>query len=164
MNDINFLIILATAIIPLLIGSIWYNPKVLGNAWMLSAGLTEEKLKDANMLKIFGFTLLFSVFIAFSLMPIVIHQAAVMSAFGGFDVLGSDLESLYNEVMTAVGEDFRTFGHGALHGGMTGFLLAMPILGINALFERKGFKYIAIHTGYWMITLALMGGIICQFA
>lgn len=164
MNDINFILILATAVIPLMIGFVWYNPKVFGNAWMASAGLTEEKLKDANMTKIFGLTLLFSVFIAFSLMPVVIHQAAVMSVFGGFKVMGSDLEPLYNEVIANVGGDFRTFGHGALHGAMTGFLFAMPILGINGLFERKGFKYIAIHTGYWMITLALMGGVICQFA
>jgi len=32
------------------------------------------------------------------------------------------------------------------------------------MFERRGFKYIAIHGGYWMLTLGLMGGIICQFA
>ncbi|HRN41812.1 MAG TPA: DUF1761 family protein [Vicingus sp.] len=32
------------------------------------------------------------------------------------------------------------------------------------MFERKGFKYIAINSGYWIITLGLMGGVICQFA
>jgi hypothetical protein len=39
----------------------------------------------------------------------------------------------------------------------------LPILATNALFERKGFKYIAINAAYWIITLAVMGGIICQF-
>jgi hypothetical protein len=38
------------------------------------------------------------------------------------------------------------------------------LIGINAVFERKGFKYIAIHTAYWMLTMAIMGGIICAFA
>ncbi|MEM1124806.1 MAG: DUF1761 domain-containing protein, partial [Bacteroidota bacterium] len=32
---------------------------------------------------------------------------------------------------------------------------------MNALFERRGWKYIWIHTGYWFITLALIGGLLC---
>jgi hypothetical protein len=32
------------------------------------------------------------------------------------------------------------------------------------LFERKGFRYIAINGGYWIISMALMGGIICAFS
>jgi hypothetical protein len=47
---------------------------------------------------------------------------------------------------------------------MTGLLLVLPVMGTNALFEGKGFKYIAINCGYWTITLALMGGIICAFS
>jgi hypothetical protein len=39
----------------------------------------------------------------------------------------------------------------------------LPLIGINSLFERKSFKYIFIHTGYWIISLALMGGVLCQF-
>ena len=35
--------------------------------------------------------------------------------------------------------------------------------GTNALFERKGFRYIAVNAGYWILTLMIMGGIICQF-
>jgi len=40
----------------------------------------------------------------------------------------------------------------------------LPVMGVNALFERKGFKYIAINVGFWTVSLALMGGIICQWA
>ena len=40
---------------------------------------------------------------------------------------------------------------------------SFPILAINAMFERKTVKYIAINTGYWVVTLALMGGILCQW-
>jgi hypothetical protein len=47
---------------------------------------------------------------------------------------------------------------------MGGLTLALPIIGINALFERRGFKYIAINVGYWVVSMAIMGGIICQFA
>ena len=45
---INFVVLLISAIIPLLIGFIYYNPKTLGNAWMKEAEMTEEKMKNAN--------------------------------------------------------------------------------------------------------------------
>jgi hypothetical protein len=43
-------------------------------------------------------------------------------------------------------------------------LIALPILAIQAMFERKTIKYVAINAGYWIITIALMGGIVCQWA
>jgi hypothetical protein len=45
---------------------------------------------------------------------------------------------------------------------MIGLLIVLPIMGTNALFERKSFKYVLINVGYWTISLALMGGILCQ--
>jgi len=42
-------------------------------------------------------------------------------------------------------------------------MLALPIVGIPALFERKGFNYIAINAGYWIVSMALMGGVLCAF-
>ena len=32
----------------------------------------------------------------------------------------------------------------------------------NAMFEAKGFTYITVNAGYWIISLALMGGIVCR--
>ena len=53
-------------------------------------------------------------------------------------------------------------------GGETQALIYNPntgkVIGINALFERKGFKYIAINAGYWILCLGLMGGVLCAFA
>ena len=65
--------------------------------------------------------------------------------------------------MAVKGTAFRTFGHGALHGFFTGLFIVLPILGTNALFEQKGWKYVWINTGYWAITLMLMGGLICAW-
>jgi Protein of unknown function (DUF1761) len=66
--------------------------------------------------------------------------------------------------MAAYGNEFRSFKHGALHGTIAGFMVALPIIGTGAMFEKKGFKYIAINAGYWIVTMALMGGVICAFA
>ena len=68
------------------------------------------------------------------------------------------------EFMEVYGDRFRTFEHGALHGMMGGLFIVLPIMGTNNLFERRSFKLTLINTGYWTITLALMGGVLCQWA
>jgi hypothetical protein len=163
----NFAVVLAAAIIPTITGFIWYNPKVFGNAWMKEADMSEEKIKGANMAVIFGVSLLLSFLLAFSLAPIVIHQFGVMGMLEGAmrpeSPTAAEATALFNSLMETYGSNHRHFGHGALHGIMTALLLVLPVMGTNALFERKSFKYIAINAGYWTVTLALMGGVICQF-
>ena len=162
----NFLTLALSALIPLLVGFIWYNPKTFGNAWMKAADMTEEKIKGANMGLIFGLTFIFGFFAAIGLFMAVVHQAHIYSLFQGdpgFGEEGSATMQKVADLMAEHGLKFRTFKHGALHGGMTAALLAIPVLAINALFERKGFKYIAIHAGYWIITFLLMGGVISQW-
>ncbi len=163
----NLLVLLASAIVPTITGFIWYNPKVFGNAWMKAADMSEEKMKGANMAVIFGVSLLLSFLLAFSLAPIVIHQFGVMGMLEGAmrpeSPTAAEATALFNSLMETYGSNHRHFGHGALHGVMTALLLVLPAMGTNALFERKSFKYIAINAGYWTLTLALMGGIVCQF-
>jgi hypothetical protein len=164
---INFLVTLASALIPMVVGMIWYNRKVFGNAWMQATGMTDEKAKGANMPLIFGLTLLFSIFLAFALQGIVIHQlgfAGLLSQQPDFSTPGSESSNFLNKMMELYGSSYRTFKHGAFHGTLAGIALALPIVGINALFERKGFKYIAINAGYFTVSMALMGGVICAFA
>lgn len=163
----NFLIMLAAALIPMVIGSIWYNPKVLGTAWMKAADMTEEKIKGANMAVIFGLAYVFSVLIALALYATVIHQVHLYSILvdePGFGDENSEVMKMLTGFMDQYGQNFRTFKHGALHGVLTGIFFALPLLGTNALFERKGWKYILLNGGYWIISLALMGGVICAFA
>jgi hypothetical protein len=66
--------------------------------------------------------------------------------------------------MTSYGSEFRTFGHGALHGFITSLFIVFPPLATNALFERKSWTYIFINYGYWAVSLIIMGGIISQWA
>ncbi|MDQ3051325.1 MAG: DUF1761 domain-containing protein [Bacteroidota bacterium] len=165
--DINFLVIALAALIPLAVGMIYYNPKVLGNAWMASAGLTEEQLKGANMGLIFGLTYVFSFLIAFSMQFTVIHQFHMMSVLTdepGLNDPTSAVGQYYADFLATYGQHFRTFKHGVFHGVLSTLFFIMPVIGINALFERKKFKYIAIHTGFWAICLGLIGGIISAWA
>ena len=80
-----------------------------------------------------------------------------------FAVEGSEINTMYTELMDKYGTRHRSFGHGAVHGVFAAVLLALPFIGINALFERRGAKYIFIHLGYWLVTLVAMCGVICQW-
>lgn len=165
--DFNFAIVLAAAFIPLVIGFVWYNPKVFGKAWMEATGLTDEKIKNANMAKIFIVSFIFMLFIAFVMQMLVIHQIHTMAILYNqpdFAEPNSTSSQLLKQFMELYGNSYRTFKHGAFHGTFSGIMIALPIIGVNALFERRGFKYIAINAGYWIVSMALMGGVICAFS
>jgi len=161
--EINFIALLLAAIVTLVVGFIWYNPKVFGTIWMKENNLTQEELRTGNMLKIFGLTYIFSVMITMTLMSLTIHQSGALGMIGGPPMINSAKPS-FHSFMADYGMAYRTFKHGALHGFMSGLFFAFPVIGINGLFERKSWKYIFIHAGYWLVTLTLMGGIICAFA
>lgn len=156
--DVNFLAVLAAAVSALVVGFIWYNPKVFGNDWMQAAGMTEEQIKGWNIAKIFGLAFFFVFLLAFAMQFLTIHQTGAMGMVGG------DVENAlpsYAAFMADYGNVFRTFKHGALHGTIAGIFIALPIIGTNALVERKSAKYIFINAGYWVVTLAIMGAIVC---
>ncbi|WP_264552117.1 DUF1761 domain-containing protein [Flavobacterium sp. N2038] len=161
--EINFVALLLAAITTLVTGFIWYHPKVFGTIWMRENNFTPEQLKTGNMLKIFGLTYVFSLMITVILMALTIHQSGAVGMVGGPPMLANAKPS-FAAFMADYGTAYRTFKHGALHGFMSGLFFALPIVGINGLFERKSWKYIFIHAGYWMLTLMLMGGIICAYA
>ena len=130
----NLLAIVIAALIPMFMGFIYYHPKVFGKAWMDSLGFKEEDMKKGNMGVILGISLVMSI---------------LLSMFLLVNVDGPGQEG-----------PFDSFKHGAFHGTLIGFMVAMPVLVTNGLFERKNLKNLAINTVYWVITLALMAGVI----
>lgn len=165
--DINWLVVLGAAVIPTITGMIWYNPKVMGTVWMEASGMTEEKIQGGNMPLIFGISFVMAFLLAVEMNFVVVHQNHFYSILMGDPSLmveGSELNMYAADFMEKYGREFRTFKHGLFHGIIAGILFALPILSTNALFERKSFKYIAVNAGYWIITIGLMGGVICQWA
>ena len=158
--EVNFLALLTATLSTLVVGFIWYNPKVFGTIWMNETGMTEEKAKGANMVKVFGLTILFAFFMSFILQMLVIHQFGALGLVGGDPTVA---KPSYAAFMADYGDAYRTFKHGALHGFMTGLLFALPMVGINSQFERKSWKYILITGGYWVVCCTIMGGIICAW-
>lgn len=96
----------------------------------------------------------------------MIHQMGAYSTLAnlGVDTAGSETNLYFADFMAKYGNEFRTFKHGALHGAMAGIFLFLPVLGTNALFERKSWKYIFINAGYWLVSATLVGGVISAWA
>ncbi|WP_310595236.1 DUF1761 domain-containing protein [Flavobacterium sp.] len=160
--EMNFISPVVAAFTTLLVGFVWYHPKVFGTAWMKETGLTQEELAKGNMLKIFGLTFIFSIFISFIMQMLAIHQMGALSMIGGAAKV-AEAKPSFAAFMSDYGAAFRTAKHGAFHGLFTAVLFAFPMIAINGLFERKSWKYIFIHAGYWVISLMIIGAIVCAW-
>ncbi len=159
--QLNYWLLLATGLIPLIIGFLWYNPSIMGKQWLNTVGITDEVMKGANMPVIFILTYVLGCMLSLGLHVMVIHQMAITSIFAN-DKNADSLQVMDN-FFKQYGTRFRTFKHGVFHGILGALFIALPVIGTNAIWARKGATYIFIHVGYWLICMALMGGVICAF-
>lgn len=134
MENVNWLSFVIAVLIPMIMGFIWYHKAVFGKAWMADTGMTEEKAKEANMALTFGLSLVMSALLAFFLIN-------------------------FNNGPGQEGE-FDTFGHGAFHGVFLGIVVVLPVFVTNGLFEQKSWRLVLINVAYWIVTFALMGGVL----
>jgi len=178
----NFIAILVAALVPTVLGFIWYHKSVFGKAWMAATGITDEDAKSGNMPLMMGLSLLFSFLLAIMLQNLCIHQLGVNSLLLNHLMEGSkeSAESITaaKEIAAACGivdagslgakytdggafgSAFRTFGHGMVHGFFAGLLIVLPIFATNGMFEKRPWKLTWINVGYWTLTLMLMCGIL----
>lgn len=85
MDQFNIWAVLVAALSTFLIGGLWYSPSVFGKAWMRENGFTEEGMKNANMIKIFGLAFFLALIAAFNLaMYMGPENRPAMGAFWGF--------------------------------------------------------------------------------
>jgi len=163
----NILAILVTALVPMVLGFIWYHPKVFGSAWMRLSGMTEEKAKEGNMAVKFGLSYLFSFMLAFVLNALVVHDSFVEGALYYITNRtmvpepGSQAAQWLDYYRTTLAPSNHIFTHGSFHAFfLIGLFIVLPVFATNAIFERKSFKYVALNAGYWILAITLMGGII----
>ena len=157
------------ALIPMIMGMIWYNPKVFGTVWMKESGLTTEEIRSGKMGLIYGLSLVLA-FVLTMLYPFAVNHSQQFMAFFRSTVehgmgigVDSELGKGIIEAISGYHERFQTFGHGAFHGVFASIVLLLPVMGSNCLFERRSFKYFLVNWGYWTVTIALMMGVIGQF-
>jgi hypothetical protein len=164
--QMNWWVIPVAACVPVIVSMLYFNPRVLGGAWLSSLGKAPNA-SQLSMTKMVLASLVYGLLAAVALVPMTLHANHVYSLFQGREELAdpnSALSQLINQVIFESGDRFRTFKHGAFHGLLTAVFAVLPVIGLSAMFEQRGWRYVAIQWGFWAICLCIMGGIINAFA
>jgi len=130
-SSINWLAVVVAGLSSFMVGGLWYSRAVFGNAWMTDSKLTADEIKQGNKGKIFGFTAIFSLLMAFNLAMFLADNACKHT----------DLQ------------------WGATAGFLAG-IWTFCAIAIHSLFELKSWRHIFINGGYSVVSLTLMGAII----
>lgn len=127
----GYVAILAGAILIMILGFVWFHPKVFGKSWMKGAGLTEEDMKEVNPVIMIGALLMAGVI------------AWAMSRYAGHTEPG-----------------MSQFVHGMFHGFMPAIMYVAPVLVSKGLFEKKNLGWILTGAVYWVLAITLVGGVV----
>ncbi len=162
----NFYILPIAALIPLLLGFIWYQPKVFGTALATATGKPINQIGNQGSIARAAFTYLFGLFMAYVLLMCSVHQFATALLFvldPAFGQEGSEFSSFLTDFNNKYGDRHRTFGHGVIHGMEVSALMSFAFLGISTFIEGLPMKRMWIHFGYFVLCGGLMGGLICAY-
>jgi len=129
--NVNVFAVLAAAVSMFALGGLWYSPVMFGRAWQREAGVTDEQLKRSNPAKVFGFSFLFALLMAFNL-AMFLAEPKTTTAWGatagflagfGWVALGLAVISLFEQ---------RSWKYMVINGGyMTvAFVIMGAILGL----------------------------------
>ena len=128
MMEVNFLSILLAGIVSVIIGFVWYHPRVFGGVWMRMVGVTPEMAERGK-----------------KKMPLMATLAVLASMLTAY-------------VMTYFGIAWNVFDIiGAIELGFwcwVGFV-APTMLGI-ILWEQKSFKLYLINALFWLVSFIAM--------
>ena len=143
--DMNFAAILVAALIPMIMGFIYYHPALFGKAWMNANGFTKESLGGGPKP-------------VFYVLALVVSFLLSMFFWGWVTGAGGIEQS---QVVDPVdGHSYVTFKHGLAHGLIFGISVALPIFATMAIFEKRKFSWGLVNWGYWTITAMIMCGIL----
>jgi len=137
--QLNMMAIGVASLIPMIMGFIYYHPKVMGNAWMNANGFTQESLGNGPK-------------------PIWYLVALVLSFL--FAVKFAVEVTGPGQDVAPDGHSYVTFQHGMVHGIVNTIMIILPIFGTLSIFEKRSWTWAFINVGYWGLCLIVMQGIL----
>jgi len=158
----NLLIVVATGLIPMILGMVWYNPSLFGTAWLNETGMTQDDMKANQKPLKFLLGFICNVLLAFGLFTLVTHEFSILGLVGGDPELLKP-GTTGGAFLAEYGGSFARFSHGAVHGIFATILVAIPFIGHQCLWSGKSFKFFLIDVGFWLVCMVLMGGVIAQW-
>lgn len=132
--EVNYLAVFLAAVSSMVVGSIWYAPKVFGNLWMKLAKVEPGKTTPKQMTTLMGSTFLLSLLTAY----VLAHVSFLSNAFFG--------DSFF---MDAVKTAFWVW---------LGFVVTRIV--VHNMFDKRPSKLTWLAIGNEFVTIMLMGVII----
>lgn len=134
--EVNYLTVLAAAVVSMGVGFLWYSPLLFGKTWAKLKGYTSESLKaeQKKMGPYYGLSFLVALVTAY----VLTHVIALSQNFYG-----------YTPMMTGLTSAFWSW---------LGFV--MPVQATGTIFGDKKWNLLFIDTGYQLVSLLGMGLVI----
>lgn len=129
-HSVNNLAIMVSAIILWILGAIWYSPPLFAKSWMELVGVKRDPGKRDGLLLGMTASLICDLVLSFILATLIMWSHTTGFVYGS--VVG---------VLMWIG------------------FFAAPNLP-QGLYERKPFKLFAINSGYWLLGLFIVGGVL----
>ena len=130
--NVNWLAVLAVAIVQMVVGFVWYSPMLFGNTWMKLSGrkMSDMEKQKANMPKMYGAMFLGALVLGF----VLAHSVAYAGA--------------------------KTLLDGALVGfwSWLGFIATASLASV--LFDGKPFKLYLLNNGHYLVALLISGAVL----
>lgn len=128
---INLYAVIVAAVLPFLLGGLWYSPLMFGNAWMRENEFTEDDLNKGNQTKIFGFSFLFFLIMSANLAGFLASPETdfIFAVLAGF-LAGFGWVALSISVIALF--ERRSWKYILINGGfmVTAFMIMGAVLGI----------------------------------
>ena len=132
-HSLNHVAILVSAVVLWVLGAAWYSPALFAKPWMQILGLKKEESKKSFLYLGMIASLVGDAILAFVLDHIIIWSNA--TGFGWGVVIG---------VIVWIGFFAAT---------------SLP----QNLYEGRPFKLFAINSGYWLVGLVIVGGLLASW-
>lgn len=133
--DINYIALVIATVLSFVLGSLWYSPILFGKKWQQELGFTDEYIREANMIKIFGSSFILIFLMNFGL------------AF----------------IFTFVNREEFGLLDGALYGAFVGLFFIGTSYGVNMLYQRRSLTLWAIDSFYQISYLSISGSILAYW-
>ncbi len=128
MIPLPLLPVIAAGLVPLIVGSVWYHPKVFGSTWMSMKRITPDMAERSSRLSL--------------------HTTAVMI------VLGMIASVMLSHILSRVAAGSLAAGLAIGFGVWLGFVVPSTIN--RVLWDHESLALYAIETGQWLVSLSIM--------
>ena len=129
--NVNYLAVAVAAIAAWVLGAIWYSKPLFGGSWQRELKISEDEIKNANMARTFGGSLVLMFIMALGLALVFQHHEGEMD-----------------------------WMYGLHHGLITGLFFVATSIGIQYLYQQKSVTLWSIDSLYQTLMLGVMGAIL----